>query len=339
MKVKVYPGDKGGVGHYRLIYPAQALQASGRDVIIGEPGEDDVRFAKLERPDGTCDVVAVNPDSFPAVDVVVIQRPIADTTWQFVRLFQQRGIRVVVDMDDNFDALHPMNPAAVMIRRDPRLCVRNAHRAIAQADALVVSTPELARVYGRHAKRVTILENRVPSFWLDIPKVESDTIGWSGTARYHIGDIEQLGPTLGRLQDIGRDVHIVGPEPDMTRFGLRRAATFTGWQPIEQYGSLMAAVGVGVVPLQSSAFNRSKSWLKGIEFAAVGVPVIASPLPEYQRLYGAGLVAGLAHKPKDWYRLLRDLRPEHGAHLRDRIRELGFTYSDRVDDWWDAWTG
>lgn len=336
--VKVYPGDAGGVGHYRLIYPARTLQAAGRDIIIGAPGEDDLRFAKLARPDGTADVIAIDPDSFPDVDAVVIQRPIADTGWQFVRLFQQQGIKVSVDMDDNFDALHPNNPAAVMIRQTPRHSVKNAHRAIAQADALIVSTPELARVYGKSAKRVTILENRVPAWWLDIPKVESETIGWSGTARYHIGDIEQLGSTLGRLQDDGRDVHIVGPEPEQVRFGLHRPATFTGWRPIEEYGPLLAGIGVGVVPLADTRFNRAKSWLKGLEFAAVGVPAIASPLPEYQRLYGDGLVAGLAEKPKDWYRMLRDLQPSDGAHLRRRVKALGYTYEDRVDDWWAAWT-
>lgn len=336
--IKVYPGDIGGVGHYRLIYPAQALQAAGHDIQIATPGEDDLRFAKLQRPDGTADVIAIDPDGFPDVDAIVIQRPIADTTWQFIRLFQQQGIKVSVDMDDNFDALHPSNPAAVKIRSTPRMSVKNVHRAITQADALIVSTPELARVYGKHAQRVTILENRVPAWWLDIPKPESDTIGWSGTARYHVGDVEQLGATLGILQDEGRHIHIVGPEPEQVRFGLRKPATFTEWRPIEQYGALMAAVGVGVVPLQSSPFNRCKSWLKGIEFAAVGVPVVASPLPEYQRLYGVGLVAGLAEKPKDWLRHLRDLAPSDGSHLRGRIRQLGFTYEDRVGEWWQAWT-
>ena len=337
-RIKVYPGDNGGVGHYRMIYPARALQAEGRDIIIGAPGEDDLRFAKLARPDGTADVVAIDPNSFPDVDAVVIQRPIADTGWQFIRLFQQQGIRVSVDMDDNFDALHPSNPAAQMIRTTPRHDVRNVHRAIAQADGLIVSTPELARVYGKNAKRVTILENRVPAWWLDIPKPESGTIGWSGTTRYHIGDVEQMGAALGRLQDEGREIHIVGPEPDLVRFGLHRAATFTGWRPIEEYAPLLAEIGVGVVPLASNPFNRSKSWLKGLEFAALGIPTVASPLPEYQRLYGYGLCAGIAEKPKDWFRLLRDLRPEHGQHLRERVRALGFMYEDRVAEWWDAWT-
>lgn len=340
MKVKVYPGDGGGVGHYRLIYPAQALQAAGYDVEIAAPGDDDFKFVKLENADGSMEVAAMDPSAFPDADVVVIQRPLIDTTWQFIRCFQQQGIRVVVDLDDNFDALHPNNPAAISIRKHrPRLHPRNIHRAVAQADALVVSTPELAAVYGKSAQQVTVVENRVPASWLDIPKRETDVIGWSGTVKYHIGDVEQMGATLGRLQDQGRDIHIIGPEPETTRFGLRRPATFSGWVPIEDYGWHMATIGVGVVPLQPSVFNRSKSWLKGIEFAAVGVPFVASPTPEYQRLYGLGLCAGLAEKPKDWFRLLRDLHSEDGKHLRERVRALGFTYEDRTCDWWAGWTG
>jgi glycosyltransferase involved in cell wall biosynthesis len=324
---------------YRLIYPAQALQTPGYDVQIAAPGDDDFRFIQLREADGSLTVAAMDPTVFPDADMIVIQRPVIDTTWQFIRAFQQHGIRVAVDMDDNFDALHPNNPAAVAIRKHhPRLSPKNVHRAISQADALIVSTPELARVYGPSAKRVTIIENRVPASWLNIPKRETDVIGWSGTTRYHIGDVEQLGPTLGRLQDIGRDIHIVGPEPERTRFGLRRAATWTGWVPIEEYGWYMAGVGVGIVPLAATAFNQAKSWLKGLEFAAVGVPVVASPTAEYQRLFADGLVHGLATKPKDWFRLLRDLRPDDGAHLRKRVQVLGYTYEDRTADWWSAWT-
>jgi hypothetical protein len=336
--VKVYPGDSGGVGSYRLVYPAQALQAAGFDVQIAEPGDDDFKFIQVRNPDGSMHVAAMDPSVFPDVDMIVIQRPLIDTTWQFIRCFQDRGIRVAVDLDDNFDALHPNNPAAKSIRdHQPRLHPRNIHRAVAQADALIVSTPELASVYGKSARRVTVCENRVPSWWLDIPKRESDLIGWSGAVRYHIGDVEQMGPALGQLQDLGRDVHVIGPEPEQTRFGLRRPATWSNWVPIEDYGWHMAGIGVGVVPLQPSKFNASKSWLKGIEFAAVGVPFIASPTPEYRRLHADGFVAGLAEKPRDWFRQLRDLRPEDGGHLRDRMRVLGYTYEDRTDDWWQAW--
>ena len=57
------------------------------------------------------------------------------------------------------------------------------------------------------------------------------------------------------------------------------------------YTSSVAELGVGLVPLLDSAFNRAKSWLKGLEYAALGVPFVASPTPEYVKL--AGLGAGL----------------------------------------------
>lgn len=338
-RIKVYPSDDGGVGRYRVKYPAQALQAAGHDVEIAAPGDDDFKFIQLEEADGSLTVAAMDPSIFPDADMIVIQRPLFDTTWQFIKCFQRQGIRVAVDLDDNFDALHPMNPAAISIRKNtPRLHPRNIHRAVAQADTLIVSTPELAQVYGPSAKQVHVMENRVPAWFLDVNNPDrGNALGWSGTVHYHIGDMKVLGPTLGRLQDVGRDVHIVGPEPDRTKFGLRRPATWTDWVPIDDYPFHMAKVGVGFVPLADTKFNRAKSWLKGLEFASVGVPVIASPLPEYQRLYGHGLCVGIAEKPKDWYRLLRDLTPSDGDHLRGRVRRLGFTYEDRVDDWLTAW--
>ncbi len=36
---------------------------------------------------------------------------------------------------------------------------------------------------------------------------------------------------------------------------------------------------VGIAPLVDRPFNRSKSWIKGLEYSAFGLPFVASPLP------------------------------------------------------------
>jgi glycosyltransferase involved in cell wall biosynthesis len=99
---------------------------------------------------------------------------------------------------------------------------------------------------------------------------------------------------------------------------------------------------VGLVPLLDSPFNRAKSWLKGIEYASLGVPFIASPLPEYRKLaeMGAGV---LADTPQEWYEALthlladRDHRQTIADFAKDAVRDL--TYEAHAHRWWHAWTG
>jgi glycosyltransferase involved in cell wall biosynthesis len=94
-----------------------------------------------------------------------------------------------------------------------------------------------------------------------------------------------------------------------------------------------------LVPLLDSPFNRAKSWLKGIEYASLGVPFIASPLPEYRKLaeLGAGV---LADTPQQWYEAIAMLfeDPDPWASA-GRTAVEGLTYEAHAGRWWSAWTG
>jgi glycosyltransferase involved in cell wall biosynthesis len=94
------------------------------------------------------------------------------------------------------------------------------------------------------------------------------------------------------------------------------------------------------VPLDDIAFNEAKSGLKMLEYAALGVPVIASPTSDNARLHGAG-IGVLASKPKHWASLLRRLLtdPDERAALAvaGRAAAASQTIEGTTDRWWDAW--
>jgi hypothetical protein len=45
---------------------------------------------------------------------------------------------------------------------------------------------------------------------------------------------------------------------------------------------MLNGIHVGLVPLTRGPFNEAKSYLKGLEYAAAGIPFIATPTEEYQ---------------------------------------------------------
>ena len=112
--------------------------------------------------------------------------------------------------------------------------------------------------------------------------------------------------------------------------------------PLVEWAQRIAeTMDVGIIPLAATAFNSSKSRLKGIENWAVGVAWVASPRAEYRKLVkdaGAGV---LADTPKDWAREVKRLMEDEVARKeqveagRDYMRTQ--TYERQAWRWWEAW--
>jgi glycosyltransferase involved in cell wall biosynthesis len=276
----------------------------------------------------------------------VLQRPLTDTLSQAIPFLQRQGVKVVVEIDDDFESISPRNVSWHNVHPSvsPRRNYKHLRAACEVADLVVVSTPALAGVYGRHG-RVVVVPNCVPEVYLWTDGEPHDgpvRIGWSGSTDTHPDDLQQTRGAVGRVaRATGAEVHVVGTGKGVQRMlQLPTPPHACGWQPIDVYPAKMAAADVGIVPLEMSRFNEAKSWLKGLEFAALGVPFIASPTTPYAELVarGAGL---LASTPKQWEGLLKRLvrsaddRAELAAAGRDAA--AGLTIEGNVDRWLDAW--
>lgn len=344
-RIHVYPADKGGCGFYRVIWPAEALQAQGADVevIFPEDGErQQVMTTMWSGDDGSRVLLDARA---PDCDVIVLQRPLTDVLAQAIPRLQAQGRKVVVEIDDDFEAISPRNVSwrAVQPQLSPRRNWRHLRTACEQADLVVVSTPALAAVYGRHG-RVAVVPNRVPAWYLRVRPEPHDgvRVGWSGSIETHPDDLQVTRGAIARaMRGTEATMHVVGTGKGVQRaLGLASPPAACGWQPLGEYPHRMAEVDVGIVPLELTRFNEAKSWLKGLEFAALGVPFVASPTGPYCELVAAG--AGLlADTPKAWQRLVRRLveRPDERAELAEAGRQAAgtLTIEGGCGRWLDAW--
>lgn len=346
MKVNVYPADLGGCGHYRIIWPAEALAAQGADVTVirsDEPDERQVQAAWWTDDAGVSTLVGVRA---PEADVVVLQRPLTDTLAQSIPMLQAQGIRVVVEVDDDFETISRRNISwsAVHPASSPRRNWQHLREACRTADWVVVSTSALAARYGKHG-RVSVVPNCVPSWYLGVEVEPHDgvVVGWTGTVQTHPDDLQVTRGAVGRaVRSAGASFAVVGTGKGVReRLGLVEQPLAAGWVPIERYPEAVAQFDVGIVPLELTAFNEAKSWLKGLEMAALGVPFVASPTGPYVDLarQGAGVVAA---KPKEWESMVRrlvmlpELCAEHGVAGREVARR--WTVEGNCERWLDAWS-
>lgn len=337
MKVHVFPADKGGCGHFRLIWPAQLLAAAGYDVEI-RPPEDRGLKLKIGPDDRVDDVLDVD-----GVDVVVFQRLTHQWMAEAVPLLRAKGVAVVIDVDDDLTTVHPRNPAYRSMH--PRSTGRHSWQHLAaacrEATLVTVSTPALLQRYARHG-RGHVIYNHLPDAYFGVPHEDSTVLGWPAALASHPDDPSAVGGAVARLVGEGAAFRVVGdPVGTGAAFGLQTDPQGRTGVGVDEWPAAVAGdVGIGLAPLADTAFNRAKSWLKPLEMSALEIPWVASPRAEYVRLHQRGAGA-LADTPRRWYRELRrladseSLRAERAGAGR-QVAE-GLRLSSNTWRWLEAW--
>lgn len=324
MNVLLLPADTYGCGYYRMRMPGHFAEA---DTTVND------RIAL----DG--DRVMLADDC----DVVVFQRTLHARMPDFIRSIQRQGVAVVVELDDDLAALDAQHVSFRQMhpRYSPDANWQHLKTCCGLADLVTVTTPALARTYAGHG-RYAVLPNYVESVLLSYEPDRRHGWGWSGYVPTHPNDPQVMGSAAADVSRQGFQLRVIGE-------GVGAAAAFgvddleaTGWLSLGDYYREVSTLRAGVVPLADCAFNRAKSWLKGLEYAALGVPFVASPTPEYVRLQndaGAGL---LATKPRQWRtHLTALLEDESKAHElaewgREQVRAR-LTIEKNAWRWDEAW--
>jgi glycosyltransferase involved in cell wall biosynthesis len=363
MRVLVHPADTGACGHYRLIWPSLALQEQGADVLCGDPSletkdwPEEMKIYGVWMKDERGEERLLRIHNPPDCDVFVMQRPLGAQQADLLELMRDTPVATVIEVDDDFTSIHPQNISfwATHPGVDPRRSWHHMIRAMDAVDLITVSTLALKKVYGKFTKTpIVVIPNYVPSWYLTTnkaglakPTEDEDKLllGWSGSLETHPVDLQQVG---GAVAQVLRDhdnvkLTIVGTGKGAARaLGTKAGGEIltTGWVPLGQYPSVMKELDIGIVPLQMSQFNEGKSWLKGLEWASLGVPFVASPTQQYVELEGRG--AGyLAANPRTWKFWLDEMIKSedfrHETAERGKVAAQGLVMQDHLERWMAAW--
>lgn len=332
MKVLLLLGDQAGCGFYRMSEPARAVSDAFGDVetIVATQ----LNVGRLRN--GT--IAAVDPGG---ADVVVMQRPATPDLLRSLRLLQRQGVPVVVEVDDLMSA----TPTAHIGHRVLRDVAGIVAQCADEADHVTVTTPALLAHYARHG-RGTVVPNAIPRRFAELwPAYERHTtpvgVGWTGQIPSHPHDLLALGSGLRQAFD-----H-VGDRARFVTWNVLGVAEQTGVQPVNvgarrDVGDYLNSIGehldVGIAPLADTRFNRAKSWLKPLEYAARGVLPISSRFGEYVRL-GIGPTA---KRPRDWAALVTravtddDWRREQAEQAHRAVLDAHLT-EHTAHLWMAAW--
>lgn len=365
---------------YRMVWPGRAVQEHAAEeygLRVEIDGDDDLGrrlliawdapFSKYtdeatewSRP------VALHTD--PELDVAVFQRPLHCKYAPTFRLLKEAGVKVIVDVDDNFDVIDPANVAwhasaehwmrdyevnAYAERFGKVIITRKTNNgwkfvpshlgsmnrlhwraALKEADLVTCSTSALANHIRRYNRNVEVIDNYVTDI-LEHEEGERPVVGWTGSIATHPRDLPEIGGGLlyaKRSNDF--TFKIVGTGSGVKEFTGVEPDETTGWVDIEDYHGAYGTLDVALCPLNDSAFNRSKSRLKALEAASVGAVPVMSPLPEYTRIHDEG-VGFIARRSRDWGHLIRQLVSDDV--LRKDMRDVGYDVASRNTLRGNAW--
>lgn len=342
MRISVLPADLAGCGSYRLMFPAWALQAQGGGAFVDTLGpiiDWDHKWPGADEGAPTpSNAVPAGLHEPYAADVVVCQRPGRAWWPAVIGMLQAQGVRVVVDVDDLFDRTHRAHVGHGAYQGGEADIIDACCR---QADLVTATTPPLVDRYG-HGHGV-LLPNLVPAFYLTMTANKRErTVGWSGVAATHPGDLQATAGALPAVLDRHRwAFHTVGPADGVQKaLRLSQEPSATGWVGFDEYAPAVCELEVGIVPLEASPFNHAKSCLKMAEMASLGVPAVVSPTPDNLRLHRAG-VGLVAASRGQWARQLGRLcaSDAYRQDMAGRGREVmaGLTYEQHCGRWAEAW--
>lgn len=252
------------------------------------------------------------------LDVVVMQRVMFGDIPEKIHRAKAAGQIIVNDIDDWYWGLSTQNHAfaASHPKQNPKENVVHYRKVLGASSYVTTSTQYLADRISRWVRcPIELLPNTVDLSKFT-PRPVTDTsspiVGWVGSTGHRSGDLNEVKGVLGPMVERGEiRVHHSGSfdrHPafaDMVGVPLESVTTLPLVAP--EFYSELFVFDVGIAPLTDMPFNQAKSGIKGLEYAAAGVPYVASPTGAYKELSDAG-IGLLARKNYQWRTLLQALR-------------------------------
>ncbi len=290
-------------------------------------------------------------------EIVVVDRywrpdctsEMAATLAQDVR---RNGAKLVYQIDDDLLALPGDDPTAAAKREIVAIFLR-------EADGVIVSTAALRARYAAHNARIAVVGNALDERLLvqsaSAPSANPARVvlGYMGT-HTHDADLLLLLPALTELAystDLPLELQIVGGAANPETLAQLSQLPFPVTRlppPVVEYPQFLpwftgnVRWDIALAPLSDTPFNRAKSDIKFLDYAALGAPGIYSDLPVYAETVRHGQTGLLAaNTTESWVTSLRSLidqpilRRELAANAR-RYLHSERILSLRATDWADA---
>jgi glycosyltransferase involved in cell wall biosynthesis len=249
---------------------------------------------------GTVDLVVIEGQLFPYMPALV------------ERILARFGYRIALEYDD-----------AIYLMPGHR---RKIPALLGVASGAIVGNEVLAQYAADYTSRVCVVPTvvdtkrfvprQVQGQRSDVPVVPIRVV-WIGLA-YNLPYLDIVAPALKELQDQGLiTLRVVCSRPPQWS---ELAVEFRAWE-LEREVELLQDCDLGIMPLPDNEWARSKCGLKLLQYMAVGLSTIASPVGVNKAILQEGVNGFLATTEDEWRVKLKMLCCN--ADLREQMGKAG----------------
>jgi glycosyltransferase involved in cell wall biosynthesis len=321
LTIVVLPASSDGSAYHRMYQPVMKLKENSRHIVgIPAPGHQVPAPTAKDMEEGE-------------VDVLAAQRPVGklgQKTWEGLG----GSVARVYEIDD--DLINP-DPSGLPHLCDPKL-IESGKRLMAVSEMITVSTPYLAELYAPLNRNIRVLPNYIHEQVVEEihrPHRDRVTFGYQG-GDSHLADICSVQDPLMAFLHTNPDVdfHWIGKDYSPL---VHRECLWSPWSEDIWTYYRKVDFDVALAPLADIPFNLGKSYLKALDAAALGIPVIAQDMEPYREFVRDGETGYLVRTPDEWLARMTELA--HDAAAREEMgakaRELARQYL--IQDHWQEW--
>ena len=324
---------------------------------------DVVMFRRYYNCSAKCNTCGVATKDPAAIQVHPHKMEFRDsiTEWMWPAFESEKFDKALIyETDDNHFQIRPWNGYFPDVKAEWPLITRMAKRA----DLLTTSTGPIAAHYGQFNDNVRVIRNAIdPSIYTtDAPRPDHGggrprVVYYGSTARMRdyagypsgVGGKWEGGYAGKAIEELRKELwnvfigvnpgteHVISPFFD---------EAFHYVENIRQFAKNLASShpDIGIAPLGGDDFDRSKSELHWLEYAAVGAAFIGEGFKYGEAPYSMvrhGVDGLLARTRTEWYDGIKsmvrskDLREQLAGAAKERVLKE-YDYKDRAKEWADA---
>lgn len=338
------PSNKGAVGNYRLIQPLMRVHTDQSDdhaAIL----HHNINQAQFEALSGTTDVFVYQ---YPQTEAeakhiefmsedpnVLTVVEIDDTVWNMDARQERYAVFGTREVKVNGQWLYKDGENGFDLKGNTQR-MKYLTRCIMACDLVTVTTPELKKLMEKNlqeAKKkkiwVEVLPNCVDLDFYQPVELKKDKLRiiWQG-GDGHRHDLMTVADALKEVLEKHENVELVfaahsWPEVANKIKNFSRVSFDPAWTSFDAHPYRLKLLGgdIAICPLEDNEFNRAKSEIKYTEYAALGIPTVASDFIVYSSVIENGKNGFLAKTKEDWVKHLSALI--ESAELREKIGSAG----------------
>ncbi len=246
-------------------------------------------------------------------DAIVIEREVFDDdTIAIEKKLRKSTKHLILDVDDGVFLLHPKKFDALARMSDVAIAGNRGLKEYLQS-----RTPRVEQI------PTCVSLASYPTRNASLQPQENINAGWIGTTN-NVGFLSVAAPALRRLasETTFRLVVVAPSDEKLQEVDLSGVdIDFRKWSPETEVDDLRD-MDLGLMPLpDGEEWMKYKCGLKLIQYLAVGIPGIASPIGVNEEILADGKVGRAATNDEEWYQALKEL--VRNTTLRQTLGQAG----------------